>query len=774
MTEKYRGVRRSSERFCRLTVDLSILFMEKLRNIQKTHTEGEGFLTRRPGSLSACAGLGTSPPTSWSGSAQGRNEVFKENGAKSPYGKRYERSNFDDLKNADIEAELPLASRARCVRAGGDAHAGQYGGRIRKSGRSRAGARASPYLAVLVMCRGSFAQATRITHAYRRASRLTARDVWAVYLRSRYVPGCSPAGRPAAHAGAPQSQDRVRPQAFGNGLLILAKSRNSTPLVGPAARLVEGRRPPLGITLSFTFLGYMLQTFSASRPFLLRPFILLLRHCDAFLTNFTAAEFHAARAGAGGGEMLGARLKSWMEAQLGRARRRKQKAPRPLAPPPPPQGTPLPPPHLSSPESAYSTGYSTDGTSPGGVAPPEPAALTAPLVAPPPPPAPPTTHLYHEPTKHTRFAPCKMADPSARFQTDILVLGSIVRSDRKRRGSVEPRRSAQEVVCATPSPRPRCRIRTNPWLGCTSPSARRRAPPAHHLPPPALCHQQQTKPPPLLHAPYSIDSHPSRCVSRSPCYRGGASSDEECRAGRGRGRETAILSDADADSEGDTGLDGGDEDEPDQTASPGRRRARRRRPPRRPPRSAGATPPRARRQRYTTAPTMRERDTTRERDPLIEADREAERKYRELIREAEKLLVSVSRAPLEPPHNPRIRELRATEIEAPRRSPERTHITNFIRANSPEPARRWSPVARRSPLAAPTPPPIAVALPRRALTLAPPAQLLPSPTDRPHSEPPKRKAYARDEVLQTLEGLRRSLQQQSASLAVQRTRLDSL
>ena len=55
---------------------------------------------------------------------------------------------------------------------------------------------------------------------------------------------------------------------------------------------------------------------------------------------------------------------------------------------------------------------------------------------------------------------------------------------------------------------------------------------------------------------------------------------------RARGRETAILSDADFDSDGDTGLDGGDEDD-DETASPGRRRARRRRPPRRPPRSAG-------------------------------------------------------------------------------------------------------------------------------------------------------------------------------------------
>ncbi|KAM3967664.1 uncharacterized protein ACR2FA_011219 [Aphomia sociella] len=433
--------------------------------------------------------------------------------------------------------------------------------------------------------------------------------------------------------------------------------------------------------------------------------------------------------------MLGARLKSWMEAQLGRAKKRKQKQSRLSTTT---TTGPIPPPHLSSPESAYSTGYSTDGTSPGA----PPATLAAPLVAPPPPPAPPTTHLYHEPAK--------------------------------RRSNVPSRRCVPEppVVCATPSPRPRCRIRTNPWLGATSPNRRRQ---------PHLVHQQSLQCPQLPqlhHAPYSLDSYPGRYGSRSPhlsphlsprlsphispephspYYRGGASSDEECRGMRTRGRETAILSDADVDSDGDTGLDGGDEDD-DETASPGRRRARRRRPPRRPPRSAGATPPRVRRRNHApSAPPVRERD------PLLEADREAERKYRELIREAEKLLVTVSRAPLEPPHNPRIRELRATEAEAPRRSPERTHITNFMRANSPEPARRPSPLARRSPLAAPPPPPVAPR-PRQPLDSA----------DRPHSEPPKRKAYARDEVLQTLEGLRKSLQQQSALLAVQRTRLDSL
>ncbi|CAK1544532.1 unnamed protein product [Leptosia nina] len=445
-------------------------------------------------------------------------------------------------------------------------------------------------------------------------------------------------------------------------------------------------------------------------------------------------------AGAGGG-MLGARLKSWMEAQLGRAKKRKQKQTRQATPP---SSGPTAPPHLSSPESAYSTGYSTDGTSPGA----PPALLAAPLVAPPPPPTPPTTHLYHEPAKRR---------------------SSTTATSRK----FVPEPPAQ--VCATPSPRPRCRIRTNPWLGATSPARKK---------PPHLLHQQSLQIPqqPVLHhAPFSLDSHikygprsphvsphlsphlspqlspqysPHLSPYRQPYYRG-ASSDEEYRGLKSRGQETAILSDADVDSDGDTGLDGGDEDEADSTASPGRRRARRRRPPRRPPRSAGATPPRMRRRHAPSAPPVRERD------PLLEADREAERKYRELIREAEKLLVTVSRAPIEPPHNPRVVELRATEVDCPRRSPERTHITNFIRANSPEAPRRSSPVPRRSPLAAPPPP---ARIPHYP----------PSPTDRPHSEPPKRKMYAREEVLQTLEGLRKSLQQQSALLAVQRTRLDSL
>lgn len=82
-----------------------------------------------------------------------------------------------------------------------------------------------------------------------------------------------------------------------------------------------------------------------------------------------------------------------------------------------------------------------------------------------------------------------------------------------------------------------------------------------------------------------LSPHLSPEPTRSP-YRG-ASSDEECRGLRPRGRETAILSDADFDSHSDTGLDGGDEDEPDDFTSPSRRRARRRKPPRRPPRSAG-------------------------------------------------------------------------------------------------------------------------------------------------------------------------------------------
>lgn len=112
--------------------------------------------------------------------------------------------------------------------------------------------------------------------------------------------------------------------------------------------------------------------------------------------------------------MLGARLKSWMEAQLGRAKKRKQKQARPAA------ATtttgPLPPPHLSSPESAYSTGYSTDGTSPGA----PPAPLAAPLVAPPPPPAPPTTHLYHEPAKVCLRLPIKYFLIAVRLRLHIL------------------------------------------------------------------------------------------------------------------------------------------------------------------------------------------------------------------------------------------------------------------------------------------------------------------------------------------------------------------
>lgn len=80
------------------------------------------------------------------------------------------------------------------------------------------------------------------------------------------------------------------------------------------------------------------------------------------------------------------------------------------------------------------------------------------------------------------------------------------------------------------------------------------------------------------------------------------------------------------------------------------------------------------------------------------------------------------------------------QVEAPRRSPERTHITNFMRANSPEPPRRLSPVAKRSPLAVPPPPPVVARVTHHQVVQ------LPSPTDRPHSEPPKRKAYARDEV----------------------------
>lgn len=75
----------------------------------------------------------------------------------------------------------------------------------------------------------------------------------------------------------------------------------------------------------------------------------------------------------------------------------------------------------------------------------------------------------------------------------------------QRRSSTTVRRCVPEpvpTICATPSPRPRCRIRTNPWLGSTSPNVRKKGP--------HLLHQQslQCPPPPQLHhAPFSLDSH---------------------------------------------------------------------------------------------------------------------------------------------------------------------------------------------------------------------------------------------------------------------------
>lgn len=104
---------------------------------------------------------------------------------------------------------------------------------------------------------------------------------------------------------------------------------------------------------------------------------------------------------------------------------------------------------------------------------------------------------------------------------------------------------------------------------------------------------------------------------------------------------------------------------------------------------------------------------------LIEADKEADKKYKELIMEAEHILVSMKastpilgsprRALSNPPANKRVELLRNAEIDvvpkvrgvdstpstpkycgSPRFSPKKNHITNFMQINSPELSRRES------------------------------------------------------------------------------------
>lgn len=104
---------------------------------------------------------------------------------------------------------------------------------------------------------------------------------------------------------------------------------------------------------------------------------------------------------------------------------------------------------------------------------------------------------------------------------------------------------------------------------------------------------------------------------------------------------------------------------------------------------------------------------------LIEADKEADKKYKELIMEAEHILVSMKastpilgsprRALNNPPANKRVELLRNAELDvvpkvrgvdsipgspkfcgSPRFSPKKNHITNFMQINSPELSRRES------------------------------------------------------------------------------------
>ncbi|XP_026464605.1 uncharacterized protein LOC113367191 [Ctenocephalides felis] len=104
---------------------------------------------------------------------------------------------------------------------------------------------------------------------------------------------------------------------------------------------------------------------------------------------------------------------------------------------------------------------------------------------------------------------------------------------------------------------------------------------------------------------------------------------------------------------------------------------------------------------------------------IMEADKEADQKYKELILEAENILVSMKSATPSPRHRPmpnipankRVEHLRSTEIDlvflknrvedasvtnspkakaSPRFSPKKNHISNFIISNSPELSRKDS------------------------------------------------------------------------------------
>ncbi|XP_044765112.1 uncharacterized protein LOC123321525 [Coccinella septempunctata] len=199
---------------------------------------------------------------------------------------------------------------------------------------------------------------------------------------------------------------------------------------------------------------------------------------------------------------------------------------------------------LSSPESAYSTGYSTDGTSPG--APPDYYAEVKIILEP----KPPIRQCDNNPSIHQTIH--KIASPLLENNRPIL-------------------NKAVDVA----SPRQRNRIRTNPWLPrCTSTSGRQ------------IQNSYSTGLP-----ENGLLTLSNQCVAAGPCSRGKSplsstcsslsggetyweGSEDDCTLNEMMGKydesyvyekETDILSDSeptDLDTDIDTGQDGGDELEP--------------------------------------------------------------------------------------------------------------------------------------------------------------------------------------------------------------------
>ncbi|KAL5274972.1 hypothetical protein ACFFRR_001150 [Megaselia abdita] len=120
---------------------------------------------------------------------------------------------------------------------------------------------------------------------------------------------------------------------------------------------------------------------------------------------------------------------------------------------------------LSSPESAYSTGYSTDGTSPGGTCSASPEYYVSVRTG---------THYFPKSinnlaieTQRYKFGLNKIEEMSPQDpHHDDKTLNLIEKYNSGSKGSLEVLKSAQQLILnefKSPSPRPRCRIRTNPW-----------------------------------------------------------------------------------------------------------------------------------------------------------------------------------------------------------------------------------------------------------------------------------------------------------------------